>query len=299
MESIIKWHTGEPKEDCGCIVTLNNGDIVVVSYSTTYQWYFYNGQVIAWCPLSEIEPKFKIEKDKWYVCIKDLYDNYGTKSFCKGSTYYSTKDETLLPENSNAPFEIKYCVNDYFRPWTVYNAKDGDVLANKDGAIFINAGSDESRVTLDSYCYISVQGEFYIEEHKTGSWFYRDEIKPATKEQRDLLFSRMKEDGYEWDAEKKELRKIEWKSAWSEEDEIALSDVLWCCNQAASIAKDENDMGTIWYAENWLKSIKNRCTWKPSDKQMEQLGWIAEQNKYNMIGKELMTLYNDLKKLKE
>ncbi len=56
MESIIKWHTGEPKEDCGCIVTLNNGDIAVVSYSTTYQWYFYTGQVIAWCPLNEIEP---------------------------------------------------------------------------------------------------------------------------------------------------------------------------------------------------------------------------------------------------
>jgi len=31
---------------------------------------------------------------------------------------------------------------------------------------------------------------------------------PATKEQRDLLFKKMKEAGYEWDAEKKELRKI-------------------------------------------------------------------------------------------
>ena len=31
---------------------------------------------------------------------------------------------------------------------------------------------------------------------------------PATKEQRDLLFAKMKEAGYEWDAEKKELRKI-------------------------------------------------------------------------------------------
>lgn len=56
MESIIKWQTGEPNEDCGCIVTLNDGSIVVVSYSTTYQWYFYTGRVIAWCPLNEIEP---------------------------------------------------------------------------------------------------------------------------------------------------------------------------------------------------------------------------------------------------
>ena len=34
------------------------------------------------------------------------------------------------------------------------------------------------------------------------------DVAPATKEQRDLLFQKMKEAGYEWDAEKKELRKI-------------------------------------------------------------------------------------------
>lgn len=44
-------------------------------------------------------------------------------------------------------------------------------------------------------------------------------------------------------------------------------------------------------------SLFPQNTWKPSKEQMEQLGWIAKQNKDNMIGKELMTLYNDLKKL--
>ena len=47
-----------------------------------------------------------------------------------------------------------------------------------------------------------------------------------------------------------------------------------------------------------LNSLKHLNRWKPSDEQMKQLGWIANQNKDNMIGKELMTLYNDLKKLK-
>ena len=157
---------------------------------------------------NKIEPKFKIEKDKWYVCIRDLDDNYGgAKAFCKGSIYYSTKDETLIPENSNIPSEIKYCVNHYFRPWTIEDAKDGDVLANKNGAIFINAGSSGGG-TLDCYCYLSVQNEFCIEEHKTGSWLYKDDIKPATKEQCNLLFQRMKEAGYLWDAEKKDFEKL-------------------------------------------------------------------------------------------
>lgn len=46
-------------------------------------------------------------------------------------------------------------------------------------------------------------------------------------------------------------------------------------------------------------SLSPQSQWRPSDAQMKQLGWIAEQNKYNMIGKELMTLYQDLKKLRK
>ena len=34
-------------------------------------------------------------------------------------------------------------------------------------------------------------------------------VAPATKGQRDLLFKKMKEEGYQWDAEKKELKKIQ------------------------------------------------------------------------------------------
>ena len=51
---------------------------------------------------------------------------------------------------------------------------------------------------------------------------------------------------------------------WSEDDEIYISDVLWCVEQARKVAKDENDMGTTWCAERWLKSLKARYTWKPS-----------------------------------
>ena len=56
MESVIKWQIGEPKEDCNCITTIDTGDIVMVSFSIHYKWYHYTDRVIAWCPLSEIEP---------------------------------------------------------------------------------------------------------------------------------------------------------------------------------------------------------------------------------------------------
>ena len=88
---------------------------------------------------------------------------------------------------------------------------------------------------------------------------------------------------------------VEHNLAWSEEDEETLG---WLCTFL-------KEYGHKFYGGNeenvidWLKSLKERYTWKPSDEQMKQLGWIAEQNKDNMIGKELMTLYQDLNKLME
>jgi len=202
------------------------------------------------------------------------------------------------------------------------------------------------------------------------------DVHPATKEQRDLLFAKMKEAGYEWLEETKELKKIEQKPAWTEGDEKQLNDIIellpnltnrhnwlkslkdrvqpeqewneedkkmlnsflhkvevcnllsnkenvWIINKLKSLRPQpkqewsEEDKKIIngitsylcthdsceldgfnkWY--DWLKSLKERITWKPSDEQMKQLGWIAEQNKDNMIGKELISLYQDLKKLRE
>ncbi len=40
------------------------------------------------------------------------------------------------------------------------------------------------------------------------AWTSVKDVKPATKEQRNLLFAKMREAGYQWDADKKELRKI-------------------------------------------------------------------------------------------
>lgn len=52
----------------------------------------------------------------------------------------------------------------------------------------------------------------------------------------------------------------EQKSTWSEEDEIGFNDTFWAIQQARTIAKDENDMGNLWYAEDWLKSLKERLS---------------------------------------
>ena len=87
--------------------------------------------------------------------------------------------------------------------------------------------------------------------------------------------------------------------AWSEEDEKVITGII---NDIQKRLEDYplEQLAEIYFKEiKWLKSIKERYTWKPSDEQMKQLGWIAEQDKDNMIGKELISLYQDLKKLRE
>lgn len=72
----------------------------------------------------------------------------------------------------------------------------------------------------------------------------------------------------------------EQKPSWSEEDEISFLDALWCCKKAASIAKDENEMGTVWYAERWLKSLKERAKSKQGEQKSADK---VEPKDYNNI----------------
>ena len=83
------------------------------------------------------------------------------------------------------------------------------------GKTFIYNGINPDMAILYSFL-ISNDGEdvlpYHIGKPNTGIGFIEENkniIHPATKEQRELLFAKMKEAGYEWNAEKKEVKKIE------------------------------------------------------------------------------------------
>ena len=113
-------------------------------------------------------------------------------------------------------------------------------------------------------------------------------VHPATKEQRDLLFQKMKETGYEWDFEKKELRTIEQKSTWSEED-------LTCLGYLAKFV-DEN--GDSFYGKNkqnvvkWIQSFANlnqtqKQEWSEKDEKM----WSQVINEIEAIKSNSSTIF--------
>lgn len=103
--------------------------------------------------------------------------------------------------------------NNHYRKWTIDDAKDGDVLAGSKNDVilmFRGIGNTEWDDVIDYHCYYDCYRKDFIVQEDVKYWgnIENNQLKPATKEQRDLLFSKMKEAGYEWNAEKKELKKI-------------------------------------------------------------------------------------------
>ena len=146
----------------------------------------------------KVEPKFKVSK--WYQCTKDFFGKGVT--FDKNTAYYCAK-EGCLQDEYGCHIAIVKDLYDNFKLWTIEDAKNGDVLAWDDSkciALFKNIYDEES---FNSHGYVG---------HCTGTFKSRltyhviEDAHPATKEQRDLLFAKMHEAGYEWDAEKKELK---------------------------------------------------------------------------------------------
>lgn len=120
-----------------------------------------------------------ISKDVFF--IKSVNSGYCTLEDAKGETYYP-----CLP------------LDDDFHLWTIDDAKDGDVLMSRAPFIY---GKQCPYGGLNWY-----NGKFI----KSSNYVFEDSpVHPATKEQRNLLFAKMKEEGYKWDADRKELKKVE------------------------------------------------------------------------------------------
>ena len=209
--------------------------------------------------------------------------------------------------------------------WSIQDAKDGDVLAD-DYGIYIFDRFDEH----DERCFLCMGVYQYSQKmFENKHMLCSIEVHPATKEQRDLLFSKMKEAGYTFDFEKKELKKIhvidEGKAemdycftkmmngekvspTWSAEDEDAIGMAII----ALEDMYDEDEPNTTFCGYNLpfnkaaerLKSFKQRHTWKPSDEQLYILNWLANVKLGDSVveqdvSKHLNELYKDLKKLRE
>lgn len=109
---------------------------------------------------------------------------------------------------------FKISKQDDFHLWTIEDAKDGDVLCtyecDEPKIVFILKGTYKG-YSLNYHCYYNIMYPKFEGDSKSGCLGGGCETttKPATKEQRDLLFQKMKEAGYEWDYIDKKVLKID------------------------------------------------------------------------------------------
>ena len=294
--------------------------------------------------------------------------------FHKGEWVVTDKGDTIQIDSANPGYYtlsngMEFCtsyVDKYWHLWTIQDAKDGDVLVACDESVFIYSGSTD--IYAQSYIALSKYGDL---DTKSGNWGDKNWVYPATKEQRDLLFTKMREAGYEWDFDEKELKKIDTycqdnckgfqetgkcfadgdckakreakqkPAEWSEEDERTyrgLHNLIYStpyCNSRKKLSdflkslKDRVQPKQEWAEEDekcirlsidiidsalragfcvqldrdrcidWLKSIKQRYTWKPSEEQITWLYRAADDASKDSRMKQILNeLLSDLKKLK-
>ena len=162
----------------------------------------------------KLKPKFNFKVGQWIVATgKRVYLIAKIDGF----------NVTLVDTNGDKyVFHVSSLVDAY--QWTIADAKDGDVLVcpsdfNDRLVVFIFKRLANHASEIECHCCIDANGIFdpclndccYLGDVDRADYI------PATKEQCELLFTKMRDAGYEWDAEKKELKKIESKKLNADE----------------------------------------------------------------------------------
>lgn len=152
--------------------------------------------------LYKIEPRFQV--GDWVV--NKFGDSWHIDSFDKKNYQVSNGkgDYNYFPISKQEEMHL----------WTIQDAKDGDVLSfysEYKGNKMVQIGIIEKYVGKHGGCsntfkiYIGVNWDNNL---KMDKYMGCSDIHPATKEQRDALMKAMKDAGYEWNTEKKELKKL-------------------------------------------------------------------------------------------
>ena len=236
-------------------------------------------------PANNVEPKF--HEGEWVVYKNDICQIVKREEGCnKLVTNFGIEKELVNERNLSTA-----------RLWTIQDAKDGDVLAAHECLVLFKEIDGLNIRCYCTYHYMNHQ-KFYVDTLQNKTAFC-----PATKEQRDKLEKAMANAGYEWDAEKKELKKIEqspldvrttgyWhienaeqNPAWSEEDGKMINKLLAVVNLYYDRSGNDLDKQSCI---SFLKSLKNRV--QPKQEWSEE-----DEEMYKEVLTDIIYAKNDLK----
>lgn len=287
-------------------------------------------------PIDKVEPKF--HEGEWIIS-NDKKSTYQVIEVKRG--IYVIRDNA---DNHEYHIGIEECEKSGML-WNISDAKDGDVLNSPSNRLIW--------IYKDNEHYHACVNMNYVTDNVATDDLLSipNDVCPATKDEQTILFARMKEAGYVWDANKKESKKIvapkfgvgDTMRTLQEASSgitsglpvvVSIDNEYYHCNNELIAIKDQNNYEyppmnkkhNAWSEEDakhlndiiefgahdrltpnditWLKSLKDRHFWKPSDEQMDALQYVCRNLNpplSDKLGwdslKTLELLYKILKKL--
>jgi len=225
--------------------------------------------IVAWLEKQKSSKAFIVEKDKWYVCIKNFEMSDGSCAYIQGHLYKGDGRGRLQNEQGG-----------WFGFWENSGEKYFRLATNKE--LIENQGEHKPVVDTD----IKMESETY--SLLIPSELYHalpKDLQPLWKKEIDQAYINGRND-----------ERKKHKPEWSDDDEKMLNQII--NDYEKGNESWLNGQGSLPFGNriNWLKSLRHQKQWKPSGEQMEALKGVQEGVFRLGI---LASLYQDLMKLRE
>ena len=140
-----------------------------------------------------------------------------------------------------------------------FEPKDGDVIIVRSLYKHILIYKESKNGYLYSFADL-INGLLDIDDTPVCREDDINEIRPATEEEKQELFDSLAEEGYEWDAEKKEVVKIKWKPKCDENYyapwiDVSNSDEFFCDH----LYWDNDPIDEELYDRGWCFKTEEDC----------------------------------------
>ena len=156
---------------------------------------FKNGTIADAEEETEDDCSLKIIKDRFYVCDADMRKE-NKMYLIKGHIYQALEDNLIEGENK-ATIETD-CWEQYLHPWTIEDARNGDILCNDEDVLFLYTDNNERK---QFYGYSKSKGLMVQDIPFT----LYNSTRPATDAEALTFVAELNQRGYIWDSKHKKV----------------------------------------------------------------------------------------------
>lgn len=176
----------------GSIARLNSA---ILNALSKQGFVFKNGTIVDAEEETEDGCSLQIIKDRFYVCDADMKKD-NKMYLIKGHVYQALEDNLIEGENKTT-IETDSWVQ-YVHPWTIEDARNGDILCNDEDVVFLYTDNNERK---QFYGYSKTKGVMVRDIPFT----LYNSTRPATDAEALTFVAELNQRGYIWDSKRKQV----------------------------------------------------------------------------------------------